>query len=127
MAVVFAGLIYFASVFAIAFALGVARTLVIAPMLGATAAVLLEIPVVLGASWTIARRVLRHRSFGLSARVAMGTIAFILLMVSEALLAGALRGQSVGQWASELATPLGLVGLTGQLGFAAMPALIGDK
>ncbi len=127
MVVIFAGLIYFAIVFAIAFALGVARTLAIAPMLGATAAVLLEIPVVLAASWAIARRVLRHRPFGLSARVAMGAIAFILLMVSEALLAGALRGQSVGQWANELATPLGLVGLAGQLGFAAMPALIGGK
>lgn len=124
MAVVFAGIVYFVAVFAVAFALGVARTLVVAPAIGAMAAVLLEMPVVLGASWIVARRVLRDRHFNLSQRAVMGAIAFVLLMASEALLAGVLRGQSIGEWAHELTTPLGLVGLAGQLAFAAMPILV---
>jgi hypothetical protein len=45
-------------------------------------------------------------------------------MASEALLAGELRGQSVGQWASDLVTPLGLIGLASQIGFALMPLLV---
>ena len=48
-------------------------------------------------------------------------------MVSEAVLAGLLRGQSVAQWAGEVATPLGLVGLAGQLGFAAMPLFVARR
>ncbi len=125
MAVAFAALVYFAAVFAFAFALGVARTLIVAPALGATSAVLLEIPVVLAASWIVARRALRHRHFDLPQRAAMGALAFILLMAAVALLAGVLRGQSIGQWVQEVATPLGLVGLAGQIGFAAMPVFAG--
>ncbi len=125
MAVVLVAIGYFAAVFVVAFALGVARTLVVAPTIGATAAVLLEIPIVLAVSWIVARRLLRARDFGVIERAAMGTIAFVLLMAAEAALAGVLRGQSVSQWAHELATPLGLVGLAGQLGFAAMPVLAG--
>jgi hypothetical protein len=127
MTVIRTGFIYFAAVFAVAFGLGVLRTLVVAPAVGATLAVLLEIPLLLVTSWIVARHLLRHRSFEMPQRVAMGTIAFILLMISEAALAGVLRGQSIGQWAGELATPLGMVGLAGQIGFAAMPVLAVGK
>ncbi len=127
MTVVFTGIVYFAAVFAFAFAMGVARTLVVAPRLGATVAVLLELPLVLGASWLVVRRLLRNRHFRLSQRAAVGVIAFVLLMVSEALLAGVLRGQSLGEWALDLVTPLGLIGLAGQVGFAAMPVLVGKN
>ena len=124
MAVLFTGIAYFAVVFAFAFAMGVARTLIVAPRLGATAAVLLEMPVVLAASWIVARRLLSNRRFSLTQRAAVGVVAFALLMISEALLAGVLRGQDVSQWAQELVTPPGLVGLAGQIGFAAMPLLV---
>lgn len=119
--------VYFVAIFALAFVLGVARTLIVAPATGETAAVLLEIPVVLAASWVVARRLLRGRGFALGQRGVMGGVAFALLMVTEAALAGVLRGQSVGQWAQDLATPLGLMGLAGQIGFAAMPALAGRE
>ena len=54
----------------------------------------------------------------------MGATAILLTMASEAALAGELRGQAVSEWATDLVTPLGLVGLMGQLMFGAMPLLL---
>jgi Ca2+/H+ antiporter len=124
-AIVAAGFCYFAIVFALAFAMGVARALLIAPALGETLAIFLEIPVLLAVSWFVARHLLRGRRFKVGQLVAVGAIAFALTMISEAALADAIRGQSLAQWAAGLVTPLGLVGLAGQLGFALMPALSG--
>ena len=121
----FLGLLYFVVVFSLAFAMGVARTLIIAPQLGATAAVLLEVPIIVAASWIIARRLLRHRSLSLPQRAIMGIVAFTLTMVSEAVLSALMRGQSVADWAVVLVTPLGLIGLAGQTAFAVMPILVG--
>lgn len=123
----FTGILYFATVFTFAFAMGVIRTFVVAPRVGTTAAVCLEVPILLLASWGVARRLLQHRPFSLRQRFAVGATAFALIMVSEAVLAALLRRQSVTQWALELATPLGLVGLAGQLGFAAMPIFVGRR
>lgn len=121
------GCIYFAGIFTLAFALGVARTVFVAPRLGAAAGVLLEIPVVLIASWLLARRLVRQRSLAFVDLAAIGAIALALTMVSEAALAGVIRGQGLAEWATDLATPLGLVGLAGQLGFAMMPLLAGGR
>ncbi len=120
-----AALAYFVLVFALAFALGVARTLIIAPHIGETAAVLLEVPVLIVASWIVVRRLLRNRSFTLPQRAVMGAIAFAMTMASEAMLSVIMRNQGVTDWAKAVATPLGLVGLAGQIAFAAMPILVG--
>ena len=125
MATAFIGLLYFIVIFTLAFATGVVRTLFIAPLLGPLAAVLLEVPVILSASWFVARRLLRGRSFSLAQRASIGALAFALTMASEAALSHLLRGQGIGQWAAAVATPLGLFGLAAQLGFAAMPVLVG--
>lgn len=119
------GLRYFAIVFAFAFAMGVARTLAIAPWIGPAAAVLLEVPIVLLVSWFAARRLLRDRHLSALQRAAMGAIAFALTMVSEMVLSALMRGQGVAGWAETIATPLGLVGLAGQAGFAAIPVFAG--
>lgn len=119
------GLIYFALVFSLAFATGAARVLVVAPRIGPTAAVLLEVPLIILASWAIARRLLRDRAFTGAQRVAIGATAFTLTMAAEAGLAGILQGQSLGDWAMAVVTPIGLVGLAGQTAFAAMPLLVG--
>ena len=121
----FTGLLYFAIVFALAFAMGIFRTLIVAPRIGRTAAVLIEVPLILVASWFVARRLLRDRAFSLSQRAAMGLIAFGLTLISEAALSSIMRGQGVLEWAATVATPLGLVGLTGQLGFGLMPIVAG--
>jgi hypothetical protein len=120
-----AGLRFFAVIFALAFALGVARALIIAPRLGETTAVLIEVPLLVAASWIVTRHMLSLRAFDLAQRYTTGTTAFLLTMASEAGLAQLLRGQDTAAWAKALATPLGLVGLAGQLAFAAMPVLTG--
>jgi hypothetical protein len=121
----FTGLLYFAVVFTFAFATGAARVLVVAPWLGPTAAVLLEVPVLVLASWIVTRWLLRRRSFTFPQCAAMGALAFALTMASEATLASIMRGQGVLDWAASVSTPLGLVGLAGQIAFAAMPILVG--
>jgi len=123
--VILTGLVYFLIIFAFAFAMGVGRALVVAPRLGETAAVLLEIPILVIASSFVARRITSDRFFTLGQLLSIAAIAFTLTMVSEALLADVIRGQSIPQWASALATPLGLVGLGGQLISAMMPTLRG--
>lgn len=123
-AAIIAGLLYYAAVFSFAFVLGVARTLIIAPWLGTTAAVLIEVPIVVSASWVVARRLLRRRPLSLSQRASMGALGLVLLMASEVLLARLIRDQSIGQWVAELFTPVGMVGLVGQFAFGDIPLLM---
>lgn len=116
---------YWAVVFAFAFALGVIRTLWLEPLLGATPAVLLELPLVLGASWLAARTLTRrHRITTRPEAVAMGALAFVLLLLVEALLAVTLAGQSLRDWFSALSAVPGIYGLAGQVGFAVMPGVV---
>ena len=121
------GVIYFAAVFAFAFVMGVVRTLFVAPYVGSAVAVGIEVPIILAASWFVARRLLRRTSLTLVERATMGAIAFGLTMISEAALSVAMRGESVSQWAVALATPLGLLGLAGQVGFAVIPLFAGRQ
>jgi hypothetical protein len=116
---------YFGIVFTFAFATGAARVLLVAPQVGNTAALLLEVPMLITVSWVVARRLLRNRGLRPGECVAMGLLAFLLLMGSEAILASILRGQSAVEWARTIANPLGFLGLAGQLVFAAMPFLVG--
>jgi hypothetical protein len=119
------GLLYFLAVFTFAFATGITRELIIAPRLGATAAVLLEVPFIVLASWLVALRLLRWRPLNRLGRAVMGATAFTLTMAAEAALSVILRGQSVTDWLTTVATPLGLAGLVAQLIFAAMPLFSG--
>jgi hypothetical protein len=119
-----AALAYFATVFAAAFALGTLRTLVFAPWLGALPAVLMELPLVLGFSWLAADRVLRRwpvAAGGPRALLAMGLLAFALLMLAEAALATLAFRQTLADWAASLITPEGAAGLAGQIAFALIP------
>jgi len=127
MGVITRGTLYFAAVFAFAFVMGVFRTLVVAPRIGATAAVCIEIPIILIVSWIVARRLLRNRSFSLGQRAVIGAIAFVLTMASEAILSILIRGEGVSVWAASVFTPLGLLGLAGQIGFAIIPLFAGRR
>lgn len=115
-------LVYFAAVFAGAFALGVLRVIVILPLTGPLIAVALEVPVVLALAWLVAGRVLRRWPLALPERLTMGALAFVLLMLAEAALAMAL-GQTLRAFAQAMTTPAGALGLVGQVGFAVLPAL----
>lgn len=117
-------LFYLAAIFALGFVLGTIRTLWLAPAVGHLAAVALELPVMLGASWWLARRLAAHRPLpSRGAALLAGLIAFVLLMALELALGVALFGQNAQAWLAALATPPGALGLAGQALFALLPAL----
>ncbi|MCB1313134.1 MAG: hypothetical protein KDK29_15235, partial [Sedimentitalea sp.] len=82
-----AGALYMALVFPAAVLLGVLRVVVLTPALGPLRAVALELPLVLALAWIVARRLLRARPAPPGARLAMGAVAFCLLMLAELALA----------------------------------------
>ena len=113
---------YVLPVFAAAFLLGALRVTLIAPRLGALAAVALEVPLVLAVSWGCAGRVLRRWQLTTVPRAVMGSLAFAILMVLELLTALAF-GQSPTLFLAAMTTPPGALGLAGQIGFGLIPFL----
>lgn len=118
-----AATIYFGAVFAVAFAVGMVRVLLVVPLVGALAAVALEVPLILGVSWVVAGWVLRRWPLDLWQRCVMGVVAFGLLMAAELGLAVLLSGQSAGEFVGGWATLPGALGLAGQIGFALVPVV----
>lgn len=116
-----AGSIYFAAVFAAGFALGVLRTLVLEPWLGALPAVLVELPIILGVAWLACARVLRRIPLAAAGPVLMGAVAFGLLMLAEAGISVLLAGRSLPQHLALYREAPHLLGLAGQVLFAAFP------
>ena len=127
MNVLAAGIAYFAIVFAAGFVLGTVRTLVLAPAVGPVAAVALELPVMLGLSWVACGWLVRRFAVppAWPARLAMGAIAFALLMAAEAGLALLAFGQSPATYLAGLGSSAGLLGLAGQVAFALVPVVRG--
>ena len=95
-----AGVLYFLLVFAAGFLLGSIRVPLLEPRLGARAAELLELPVMLLAIVAAARWVLRRLAVPASAaaRLAMGGIALALMLAAEFGLVLSLRGMSIEQY-----------------------------
>ena len=95
-----AGLLYFALTFAAGFALAPVRILVLEPRIGARAAELAELPLMLGISWLAASWTVRRfdvpPTFG--ARFAMGLLALALLLLAEFGLVLPLRGMTVAEY-----------------------------
>ncbi|HXJ00933.1 MAG TPA: hypothetical protein VNH44_06905 [Micropepsaceae bacterium] len=120
-----AGLVYFAIVFVAGFALGAVRILYVVPHLGATGAVLIELPVMLVISWIACGVVVRRFAIPqhMGHRLTMGTVAFVLLMLAELALARVAFGLSPEQFVNAFATPNGAIGLVGQIAFALFPLM----
>jgi hypothetical protein len=118
-----AGILYFAAVFAIAFCLGTVRVLLVAPRRGETLAVLLELPVVLWASWACCGALVTRLAVSPRPgdRVMMGGVAFVVLQAAEALLAIFVFGRSPTVYLAAFTTLAGQLGLAGQIGFALIP------
>jgi len=114
---------YFATVFSVGFILGAIRTLAITPRIGATAAVLIELPIILVASWLVATRIVRRTRPAPAAAFAMGVFAFILLMTAEALIAVTVADQGLTEWSAALFRTPGWIGLAGQIAFGLFPLL----
>jgi hypothetical protein len=117
-----AAVTYWAIVFALGFVLGTVRVLWVIPMVGLMPATLLELPIILTASWFAAGWILRR--FAIATRreaLTLGLLAFAILMAAECALAGVLSGQTPAQWLAGLRQPHALLGLAGQVAFSLMP------
>ncbi|MEQ1523371.1 MAG: hypothetical protein ABL936_19070 [Aestuariivirga sp.] len=118
-----AGALYFAIVFAAGFVLGALRVTFIIPFIGELLAVALELPIILFISRIVCRRLVAQFSVPamVSHRAAMGALAFGLLMLAELGLSILVFDRSGDAYLSHLLTAPGLLGLAGQIVFAAMP------
>lgn len=118
-----AGLSYFALVFAAGFLLGVARTLLIAPRTGELPAVALELPLILAVSWVACGWAIRRHDVagGTGPRLVMGLASFVLLMAAELAVSTLIAGRSLDQHFALYRTAPVLLGLCGQLVYAAFP------
>ena len=120
-----AGAYYFQIVFAIGFVLGVLRGFMVAPAIGEFSAVAIELPILLAASWLVARRLIGRYKVPaqLQERLMMGGFAFTLLVLVEAALSIFGFGRTLAQHIAHYREPAGLLGLAGQIAFALVPAL----
>ena len=118
-----AGFVYFAIVYAAGFALGTLRVLVVAPALGASAAVLVELPIILAASWFACGFVLRRFAVSHAARATMAATALVLLLLAEIGTGMFAFGQTFDAARDRLFAPENWLGLAGQLLFVVFPLL----
>jgi len=120
-----AGAVYFLILFLTGFVLGALRVFLVAPRLGDVTAVLLELPLMLVASWVVCRFLIRRMAVAARAtpRLLMGLTGFVLLMLAETALGLVGFGRSLDMQLTALAQPAGLIGLAGQLAFGAIPLL----
>ncbi|MBB3932684.1 hypothetical protein GGR25_003742 [Kaistia hirudinis] len=125
MRILVAGAAYFLIVFVAGIVLGMIRVGVLAPNLGATIAVLIELPVILVISWYVCAAILRRVPLdsGRNEDVLAGALAFVLLIGAEALFAVGLGGRTLPEFFAHLVATDGLIGLLGQILFAAFPAI----
>jgi hypothetical protein len=118
--------VYYAlGMFALGFVLGTVRTLALLPLMGALAAVCIEVPVMLAASWWYSRWLLAKQSYPYHTVTLLrwGMVAFALLVGMEMALATIGFRQPVMAFFTSLLTPAGAVGLTAQLLFGLIPAM----
>ena len=125
-----AGVAYFALVFALGFAFGTTRTLLLArfPEISRFAAVLVELPVILTASWLICRRMIRRMAVpgSMRERAVMGAAAFALTMLAEAVLDALLAGATLAGHFAQYFEPSHALGLAGQVAFGLLPLIAGS-
>jgi hypothetical protein len=119
-----AGALYATIVFLIGFILGTVRVLLVAPHLGETTAVILEVPMMPAASWFVCRlcvdRLNARRT--IPTRSLMGLVAFLVLMSAEVGL-GAVLGRPLADQLAAYKSPSGAIGLTAQVIFAMFPVI----
>ena len=118
-----AGAIYFGTVFSAGFALGVPRTLALMPVVGPVLAVLIELPLILVFAWLVSARILRRIPLSPEEAVIMGSVAFALLMLGEAGISILLTGRSLSEHLAIYLEAPHLLGMSGQLAFAAIPRI----
>jgi hypothetical protein len=121
-----AGLIYFALVFGAGFVLGPVRVLYLVPRVGARAAELIEMPVMLAVAIVAARRVVSRLAVpsNTSIRLAMGGVALGMLLAAEFALVRPLRGLSMAEYLATRDPVSGTVYAAMLVLVAVMPRLV---
>jgi hypothetical protein len=124
-----AGALYFALVLGAGFVLGTVRTLWIVPRVGVRTAELLESPIMLvvttvAARWTVLLRGVRPM---LSARIGMGCIALVLMLVAEFGFVLWIRGLSIKEYFSTRDPVSGTAYYAMLVVFAVMPMLVSKE
>jgi hypothetical protein len=121
-----ASLIYFLSVFCTGFALGFIRVSLLVPRLGVRWAELLELPLMLAASFFLARfAVRRFGPFAAVQRLAMGIIALLLMVAAELGVALPAQGLTFVQYWAGRDPISGTAYLLSLVAFAFMPLVAG--
>jgi hypothetical protein len=119
-----AGLVYFAIVFAIGFALGTLRELIVIPRFGnRVTAVIVELPIMLALSWITSRQLVARFNVPplFRARLMMGGLAFTLLMIAELSVSVFGFGRTFSaHWEQYWQLPA-FLGLVAQIAFATFP------
>jgi hypothetical protein len=118
-----AGALYALIVFLIGFVLGTIRVLLIVPRVGETAAVVLETPLMLVASWFVCRWSVDRLDLPrrVDARCLMGVVAFAVLIAAEFALGRLVFGRSASEQSADYASAAGAIGLAAQVVFATYP------
>ena len=123
---------YVGSVFAVGFLLGTIRVLWLVPKVGIRTAELLEMPVMVAASFLAARWVVRRlpASFSMKSRLALGIASLSILLSVEVGFTTAVRGLSLSEYL-ETRDPVSSTAYFVALGlFSLMPWLVtyfGDR
>ncbi len=121
-----AAALYFALIFAVGFALGPVRVLLLEPTIGGASAVLIEAPFLLAAIAVAARHVprrMRIRS-SLPDLLVMGCGAAALVLLADLAIGVPLRGIAMADHFNYLTTPAGHLYLILVALFALAPALL---
>ena len=125
MQVLKAGALYFAVVFGAGFVFGTVRTLWVVPRVGTRKAELMEAPIMLVVTILSARSiVLRLAIRAPSARLEMGCLAFVLLLIAEFGLMLWLRRLSIREYLATRDPVSGTVYYAMLVVFAVMPLLL---
>jgi len=125
--VVKAGALYFALVFGAGFVLGTIRTLWVVPRVGARTAELMEMPImlavtILAARWTVLRLSVPSMWY---ARLEMGCIALVLMLIAEFGFVLWIRGLSIKEYFATRDPVSGAAYYLLLMVFAIMPLLLG--
>jgi hypothetical protein len=120
-----AGVVYFMIVFGVGFLLGTFRVLVVIPAIGEISAVVAELPIILAISWLSCERLISRFDVvaKLGPRLAMGGLAFSLLMIAEVAVSVLVFGRTFTEHLESYWSTPGILGLVGQLAFGMFPAL----
>ncbi len=124
---ILAGVAYFALVFALGFLLGTVRTFFVrdAPSGGRLIGVLIELPIMIGASWLLCRHFVRRFAVAstVAARSAMGGLAVALLLLAELAVGAILFGRTPTEHLALYRDASYALGLAAQIVFGLMPLL----